>query len=91
MFRDAVVTRAAVNTLPIIVIAQVIIAVTRAASISILLTLTALASKSGLCNGVSVTFKVFLKYMKVGVPLCKFQVWSIVNHCRRFPIQGLPF
>lgn len=85
MFRDAVVTRTAVNTLPIIVIAQVIIAVTRAASISILLTL------NGLCNGVSVTFKVFLKYMKVGVPLCKFQVWSIVNHCRRFPIQGLPF
>lgn len=25
------------------------------------------------------------------IPLCEFQVWRVVNHSRRFPIQGLPF
>lgn len=25
------------------------------------------------------------------IPLCEFQVWCVVNHGRRFPIQPLPF
>lgn len=27
----------------------------------------------------------------MNVPLCEFQVRCVVNHGRRFPIQGLPF
>lgn len=78
MVGDAVVARAAVNTLSIVIITQVIIATTETKCLVI-----------SSIKGMRRVTKLFT--VSVNIPLCEFQVRCVVDHSSRFPIQTLPF
>lgn len=79
----AVVACAAFDALPVVIVAQVIIAATGAVRLFIFSIKMHRVSK-------------YLRYEEIkstvtNIPLCELQVRCVVNHRRRFPIQCLPF